>query len=56
MERDQRVAKELSEQGIRCMVIWECTIRKMTRSSEYQDQCLRTIIEFIKSNEMYMEL
>ena len=36
IERDKKVRKQLSEQKIRILIIWECTIKKMTKSEEYE--------------------
>jgi len=50
--RDQRVTKELMEQGWRVVVIWEC----ITRDSVVFDQAITKIHNWIKeSNKAYFE-
>ena len=55
IERDKKVRKQLSEQKIRILIIWECTIKKMTKSEEYEKKILDEIEEFLHSEYMYME-
>lgn len=56
VDRDLRVQKELSAKGIRCLVVWECTIKKMDKSIETRNVMIDRIIHFLKSDEMSMEL
>ena len=56
MERDKKVREQLEEQGIRMLVIWECTVKKMIRSEDVQNEMLCKICEFIRSEEDYLVL
>ena len=41
--RDAAVRQQLSERGIRELVIWECTIRKMVHSPDMENEILKLI-------------
>lgn len=56
IERDEEVVTKLKEQGIKVITIWECTIKKMKKSLEYENDVLLRIEEFLCSEEGYMEL
>lgn len=44
------------DQNIKCLVIWECTIRKCQKKSDDADSLLLKIVAFINSVDMYAEL
>ena len=56
IERDRAVRDELSQKGTRVLVIWECTIRRMIKSTEFEKECLKRICEFISSDCQDYEL
>lgn len=56
IQRDIAVAETLHRKNIRCIVIWECTIRKMMRSSDMENQIINQCIEFIYSQNLRLEL
>ncbi len=56
VERDQKVLKSLSEQKIRCLIIWECTVKRMKKSEGCQAEYLATITDFINSDDLYLEI
>ena len=56
IERDKEVRERLYESKNRCLIIWECTIRKMRKSQDYADDILYKIDEFLKSDTDYLEL
>lgn len=43
VERDQLVLEELEKQGIRVLIVWECTIRKMMRNPEVEADILNQV-------------
>ena len=47
VQRDQLVQKTLSDQGIRCIVVWECTIKKMQNNKEAEEKTIKAIISEI---------
>ena len=56
IKRDEEVRRQLEEQGIRNLIIWECTINKMLKSDEEEQKVLNDIVHFIESNELFREL
>ena len=56
MERDGRVKEELEKQGIRILIVWECTIKKMCRSIENETEIMGMIECFLNSDKRYLEL
>ena len=54
--RDAKVRTLLEEKGIRCLVIWECTIRKAQKNADSFDELVCQIESFLKSEKGYMEL
>lgn len=56
VDRDSKVREELKKNGIRCLVVWECTIKRMKKEDEYCNNQLSKIEDFLHSNVQYMEL
>lgn len=54
--RDTYVKQELSEKGIRFIVVWECTIKKMEKNAEVRKFILDRITNFMKSAVSSLEL
>ena len=54
--RDQEVKKSLSKKNIKCLVIWECTIKDMHKSLEKEKSVLREIESFLNKSDSYKEL
>ena len=40
IERDERIKADLKTQGIKELVIWECTIRRMRKDESYRNEIL----------------
>lgn len=55
-QRDQKVREQLMDQNIKCLVIWECTIKKCKMKSGDTDSLLFKIVTFLNSVDMYAEL
>lgn len=56
INRDRRVQAELCEQGIRCLIVWECTIRNSRKTESELAILLQKIIDFLNSGEMFKEI
>lgn len=56
IERDRDVACMLKEKKIKCLIVWECTIKKMARSSDIKDQVICKCIHFLNSAQTYFEI
>lgn len=56
IERDSVVRQQLGAKGIRCLIIWECTVKKMMKSEEEKQRVLAGIMLFFASDGMVCEL
>ena len=56
VRRDTVVKNELQERKIKCLVIWECTIKRMMRESDTERSILQRCIEFLQSEDIFLEL
>ena len=49
VRRDADVKEALRERGIKCLVVWECTIKRMVKDEQYKafvlDECRNFFIE-----------
>ncbi len=56
VRRDAAVKKELLERGIKCLIIWECTIKRMMKNVDVEDNILQQCTEFLCVKDMLLEL
>ena len=56
VERDREVISKLKEDGIRVLKIWECTVKRMMKSVEYENLIFMKVEQFICSEEGYLEV
>lgn len=56
VRRDDEVHAALNTQGIRRLVIWECTIRKMARNVIVKDEILDIIDKYFLSTDKDFEI
>lgn len=56
VKRDQTVREKLARQGIRCLIVWECTIKKMRKDEAFCCEVLDETERFLHSDVNYMEL
>ena len=56
IDRDIIVKKQLLEKGIKCLVIWECTVKKIKKDLILREQVLERICGFLNSEELYEEI
>lgn len=54
--RDKVVREQLQVQGIRSLVIWECTIRKMRQKCSIKDDMISMVEDFLHSSRDYEEI
>lgn len=55
-KRDFVVRNELLEKKKKCLVVWECSIKKMQKSEEIQIGILNKVSDFLTSEDYFMEL
>ena len=56
IQRDKKTVEELSSQGVRCLVVWECTLNAMRKNENMTFHTLSEIESFLASDRMYMEI
>lgn len=56
IERDSVVQNELASKGIKQLIIWECTVRKMIHSREVETEIVDRIVEYLNAESRFMEL
>lgn len=56
MERDEKVRELLTAQKIKILIVWECTVKKMIKSEEYEKELLDQMENFLISNDTFCEL
>lgn len=56
VRRDTVVRSELQEEGIKCLVVWECTIRQMMKKPEIESQIIKKCNDFMLSNGQALEI
>ncbi len=56
VKRDEKVRKSLLEQKIKCLIVWECTIRQMIKDPGKCKDILDRTESFLESPGLYEEL
>lgn len=56
IERDDEVKKQLSNQGIRILVIWECIVKKMMKSEKVESDIMSEIECFLNADTLFKEI
>lgn len=56
LNRDIAVKEELERRHIRCLVVWECTIKNTHKKGGNPLGLVGAIVEFLNSDLMYQEL
>ena len=56
LKRDAIVKDELTEQGIRQLIVCECTIRKMMKDQKTAEMIMERARSFLMSDLLYLEL
>ncbi|MGN0340610.1 MAG: very short patch repair endonuclease [Lachnospira sp.] len=55
-KRDFVVKNELQKKKIKCLVIWECSIKKMKKDEEFEDSVIIRVRNFLVSHNLSMEI
>lgn len=55
-ERDKVVKEELEKVGVKMLVVWECTVKRMMKETEVSSDMMRMIEAFLLSEVVYQEL
>lgn len=54
--RDEQVKDALLSRQIKCLIIWECSIKSVRKKNGCQELLIQTIREFLNSDNTYMEI
>ena len=54
--RDEEVLRQLVNEKVRCLILWECTVRKMIQQKDFESNIINKIICFLNSSQEYMEI
>ena len=56
VRRDVVVRTALQENNIKCLVVWECTIKQMMKNSDVERRIINECKSFLSSDELLIEL
>ena len=56
VRRDAAVKAELLERGIKCLIVWECTIKQMMKSSDIERRIIQQCTSFLHTEADRLEL
>ena len=56
VERDAKVCEMLAAQNIKCMVIWECSVKKMYKDQKESAKKLDQIKLYLGGDKLYSEI
>ena len=56
IERDKEVKRRLQESNHKCLIVWECTIRKMRKNQDVADEIFNKITGFLSNDVQYLEI
>ena len=54
--RDREVYAQLKEKNVRCLIVWECSIKAALRSVETEDRLIDSILAYIESSGSFLEI
>lgn len=54
--RDMKVQESLKQEGVKCLIVWECTIKQASRSIQSYEATFKRIEDFIHNKEMWAEI
>jgi len=56
LRRDSDVRNRLLNENIKCIIVWECSIKKMQKDEAFKRECLSSIGAFLKDTSLYIEI
>lgn len=56
VKRDYVVRMELQDKGIKCLIVWECTVKRMKRNQEACEKYLQVVERFLEGNQALLEI
>lgn len=55
-KRDSVVQNELKNSNVKCLIIWECSVKRMKKEKEFCERVLKYSTEFFKSQDIFLEI
>lgn len=56
VKRDYVVRMELQDKGIKCLIVWECTIKRMKKNQVDCEKYLKMAERFLEDNQLLLEI
>lgn len=56
IKRDYVVRMELQDRDIKCLIVWECTVKQMIKNYENSTLYLEMVETFLKTKDLFLEL
>ena len=56
VRRDAVVKNELKKHGIKCLIVWECTIRQMKKETQLRSRVIKECEDFFLSDKQMLEI
>lgn len=56
VKRDYVVRLELQDKRIKCLIVWECTVKRMKKNQEDCRRYLKIVERFLEEDQMFLEI
>ena len=56
VKRDYVVRMELQDIRIKCLIVWECTVKRMKKNQEDCRRYLKIVERFLEEDQMFLEI
>lgn len=56
VKRDYVVRMELQDRGIKCLIVWECKVKRMKGHHEECERYLKMVETFLREDSLFLEL
>ena len=56
IKRDDAVRMKLLDKGVKCLIVWECTVKKLMKDRELCEIYLKTVKSFFENDDLRLEI
>lgn len=56
ISRDKTVMEQLKKEKVRCLIVWECSIKQARKGIALSESLFEEVIKFLESGQNYMEI
>ena len=56
VRRDSVVMQQLEERGIKCLIVWECTIKRMLKDEAFENLVLKKSELFFSADDQFVSI